>query len=458
MREVTPVVINTKGPRRSTRLLGSPLLLLYSFITLISLGGILLLLPIANNEPGITPPIIAFFTATSAVTVTGLTLVNTAEYWSSFGQGVILALILIGGLGFMTLATFLIIVIGQRITLPERMLIRDTMGMDRLGGLAKLTKTIVVSVMIIYSIGTLFFFWRFLSFLPPEEALWQAVFHAVSGFNNAGFTILPDSVSLDRFAFDLPVLIFMLILITLGSIGWTVMVNVYRHRRFSRFTLDTKLVLTLTLVLWILGALVMFFGEFSNDAVFGGFDPAWKGFHSLFHSISGRTAGFSAVDFNQATDLHNLVFAGLMFIGGAAGSTAGGIKVGTFAVIIIAVISSVRGRDQAEAFGREIPSVQVSRAMSIAVLGITMVFLFSLILTFTEPDVSFLPMLFDTVSAFATTGLSSGVTENLSTTGSTLFILAMFAGRLGPLTLALALAPKEKTVLYRFAQERVRIG
>ena len=457
MREVSPVVIKTRGPRHPSRLLGSPLILLYSFIALILVGGLLLSLPIASKEPGFTPAIIAFFTSTSAVTVTGLTLVSTADYWSPFGQGVIFTLMLIGGLGFMTLATFLLIVVGQRITLPERMLMRDTMGMDRLGGLVRLTRNIVLVVTGIYLVGILLLFWRFLAYFPAPEALWQAAFHSVSGFNNAGFTILPDSASLSRFALDLPMLIFMIVLIVLGSISWIVLVDLFRHRRFSRLTLDTKLVLTVSLLLWALGAVVMFVTEFSNTGVFGSFSTSGKAFHSLFQSISGRTAGFSTVDFNQVSDLTDLLFTGLMFIGGAAGSTAGGIKVGTFALIIVTVISSIRGRPQAEAFGREIPSVQVHRAMSIAVLGIAVIFILSLVLTFTEEE-EFLAMLFDTVSAFATTGLSMGVTERLSTAGSVLFMFAMFLGRLGPLTLVLALAPKEETVLYRFAQERVRIG
>jgi len=459
MREVTPIRIKTGGLRHPSKLFASPFILLYSFITLILVGGILLSLPFANTAEGFTPTVVAFFTATSAVTVTGLTLVDTNTYWSGFGQAVILFLIFIGGLGFMTLATFLLIIIGQRITLPERMIMRDTMSMNRLGGLVKLTRNVVLLCIIIYIIGIIFLYWRFIAYFPAPTALWQATFHTISGFNNAGFTILPNSDNLSFISNDLPSLGFLLVLIVLGSIGWSVLVDIYHRRSFSRLTLDTKLVLTTTIVLSVLGSIVMFATEFDNPSAFEGSNVGHKVFQSIFHSISGRTAGFSTMDFGQVSDLTTLLFSGLMFIGGTVSSTAGGIKVTTFAIIIAVVLSSVRGRSRTEAFGREIPSVQVGRAITIAVLGVAVVFFMSLILTLTEPDLSFLKILFETVSAFATNGLSVGVSEKLSSTGATLFIFAMFIGRLGPLALVLALTPsEERGELYHFAKERVKIG
>ena len=457
LREVLPAIVKSRPLRHPARQFTPPFLLFYSFGALILLGALFLSLPIANNRDGFTPADVAFFTSTSAVTVTGLTVVNTADYWSSFGHAVIFTLMLIGGLGFTSLATFFLILLGQRITLPERMLMRDTMGVDRLGGLVAVMRNIVLIVLGVYAIGMLVLWWRLQEVFPAAEALWHAAFLSVSSFNSAGFSILPDSGSLENFHSQTLLLSFLAILIVLGGIGWTVLVDLFRHRRFSRLTLDTKVVLTTSLFLWALGALVFFIAEYDNQGTLGGSSVVQKGIQSVFHSISGRTAGLTTLDFSATTELTRLFYPFLMFVGGAAGSVAGGIKVATLAVIIAAVISSVRGRLQAEAFGREIPHFQVHRALTVAALGMALIFVVSLALTFTE-DLDFLNLFFDTVSAFGTTGLSTGVPPELSLAGKSLFMITMFVGRLGPLTLALALAPREETTVYRFLQERVKIG
>ena len=460
LREITPLTLRISSPRRPVRIFASPLLLLYGFVLLITLGGLLLVLPISSANSSFTSPETAFFTSTSAVTVTGLTVVSTTEHWSSFGKGVIFALMLIGGLGFMSFATFLLILIGQRVTLPERMLIRDIMGGDRLGGMVSILRRTVLVVLGIYAVGMLLIFSQLVNTFSGGEALWQSAFLSVSSFNNAGFSILPDSVSVEGITSKFPTLLFMAVLIMLGSIGWAVIVDVYKRRRFTRFSLDTKLIVTTSVFLWIVGALVFFLAEYSNSGTVGALSPSNKGFHSLFESISGRTAGFTSVDFSQVKDLSKLFFIILMFIGGGAGSVAGGIKVGTFAVIVAAVISSIKGRLQAEAFGREIPHFQVHRALTVAILGAGAIFVISLALTFTESDANlpFLDLLFETVSAFGTTGLSMGVAPLLTVWGKIMLIILMILGRLGPLALALALAPREEATAYRFAQERVRIG
>ena len=453
-----PTVVRSTPLRHPARHLTPPFILFYSFASLIIIGGLLLLLPLANNGDGMTPVDIAFFTSTSAVTVTGHTVVDTPTYWSDFGHGVIFVLMLVGGLGFTTLATFFLIILGQRITLPERMMMRDSIGVDRLGGLAAVLRNIVLLVLGIYLAGMLVMWWRLRDVFSDGEALWQAAFLSVSSFNNAGFTILPESGSLDRFYFDLPLLTFSAILITLGAIGWTTMVDIFRQRRFSRLTLDTKMVVTASIFLWLLGSLIFFTAEYNNENTLRTSSVLEKIFQSVFHSISGRTAGLTTVDFSQGTDLTILFYPFLMFVGGAAGSIAGGIKVATLAVIIATAISSIRGRPQAEAFGREIPHFQVHRALTIFALGMTMIFIISMVLTITEDNIPFLQLFFDTVSAFGTTGLSTGVPPLLSLSGKILFMLTMFVGRLGPLTLALALAPREEATVYRFIQERVKIG
>ena len=457
VREVEPEVVKSPPLRHPVRHFTPPFLLFYGFAILIMLGGLLLTLPVSNAGGGFTSTDIAFFTSVSAVTVTGHTVVETTSYWSSFGHAVIFVLMLLGGLGFTTISTFLLIVLGQRITLSERILMRDTMGVDRMGGLVAVLRNIVLIVIGIYAVGMLLIWWRLQGEFGAGEALWQSAFLSVSSFNSAGFSILPDGGSLGSVSSQTAMLAFVAVLIVLGGIGWTTLVDLVRHRRPSRLTLDTKMVVTASIFLWVLGAAILFIAEFDNDATLGDASLAQKGFHSVFHSISGRTAGLTTIDFSASSELTRLFYPFLMFVGGAAGSVAGGIKVATLAVIIAAVISSVRGRLQAEAFGREIPHFQVHRALTVAALGMTLIFVVSLALTFTE-DIDFLNLFFDTVSAFGTTGLSTGVPPELSLTGKVLFMITMFAGRLGPLTLALALAPREEATVYRFVQERVKIG
>ena len=450
--------------RHPRRLLTSPYILLFVFfLMLIVVGGLLLALPLANNENGFTSPVTSFFTAISAVTVTGLTLVNTGSYWSGFGQAVIFFLMLVGGLGFMAVATFLLVLMGQRSTLPERLVMRDTMGADRMVGLRRITSYLFLVVFLIYALGAAAIFWRIdgLDGMGLGESVWQSMFLSVSSFNNAGFSILPElpiGGGLARFGTEGTLLAIMMALIVLGGIGWTVLVDVARHRRFARFSLDTKLVIVTSLFLWGVGAGVFLLAEFANDDTVGDLVLGDKVISSIFHSVSGRTAGFTTVNFGEAEDFTKLVFPGLMFIGGAAGSVAGGIKVATFAVIIAAVISSVRGRSQAEAFGREIAQIQVLRALTVGVIGLGIFIILLPILTVTDPNIPFVNLLFDTVSAFGTTGSSTGIVRDLSLTGRSLFMVTMLVGRLGPLTLALALAPREEGMLYRYAQERVKIG
>ncbi len=454
-----PSSVQRVHERHPSRRTSPPLILFYGFSWLIVTGGVLLLLPIANTgEDGFTPIANAFFTATSAVTVTGHTVVNTADYWTTFGHAVIFTLMLVGGLGFTTIATFLLIIVGQHITLPERMLMRDTMGVDRMGGLAAVLRNIVLIVLAVYAIGTGTIWWRIHEDFPLGESIWQSAFLSVSGFNNAGFSILPDASSLESYMADSALLGFVGCLIILGGIGWTVLVDVFRQHRFSRFTLDTKMVLSVSLLLWVMGALVFFLAEYDNKDTLGPLSVLHKLAQSVFQSVSGRTAGLTTLDMGASTELTRLFYPFLMFVGGAAGSVAGGVKVATLAVIIAATISSVRGRLQTEAFGREIPHFQVHRALTVVALAMTFIFILALVMMLTEENIPFLNLFFDTISAFGTTGLSTGVPPQLSLAGKILFMIAMFVGRLGPLTMALALVPREEATVYRFVQERVKIG
>ncbi len=456
--EIRPVLVRGRLRKAPSRALASPLILVYGFAFLITVGTILLLMPFANAQGGFTPFMDAFFTATSAVTVTGLVVQDSALNWSRVGQGIIMFLIFIGGLGFMTSATFLLILIGRRITLADRLLMRESLGVSQLGGLVRLTRNIVLVVLAIQLLGFLFLFLRFYSEYPPMEAAWQAGFHAVSGFNNAGFVILPESQSVSVFQADVAFLGILAALIILGGISYAVLVDVFRYRRFSRFTLNTKLVLVVSGGLLILGGLVIFLTEYTNPITFGPMSVGSKFLNSFFISVSGRTAGFTTVDFGAMRQHTDFFITGLMFIGGASASTAGGIKVNTFAVILVTLLSTIRGRSNSTAFGREIPQAQVQRALVISAAAAAFVFLVAFLLTFAETDIPFIELLFESVSAFGTVGMTTGLTGFLSNWGELILIFTMFVGRIGPLTLALAMARREEGDIYRYAQERVTIG
>ena len=460
--QISPVRLTITTRRVQSRALASPLILVYAFAGLITVGTLLLLLPLTHHGGGFTPFVDALFTATSAATVTGLTTQDTATYWTRTGQVFILALMFVGGLGFMTIATFLLILLGQRVTLAQRLLVKESLGVNQLGGLVSLTVRIVLVAAGIQLAGFVVLLARF-SVLPDyslAEAAWQSAFHAVSGFNNAGFVSLPDTVSLSALQQDKVVLGTLMALILLGGISYWVMVDVVRFRRFALFTLNTKLILILTLALILLGALVFFFSEYNNDETLGPLSIADKAMISAFESISGRTAGFTTVSFGETQQHTNFFFISLMFIGGASASVAGGIKINTLAVVLVGVLSTIRGKSHATAFGREVPHSQVRRATAIVTVAISLVFLVALMLTFAETakEFAFIDLLFESVSAFGTVGLSTGLTPELSRWGHTILIASMFVGRIGPITLALAMMQSDEGDLYRFAQERVTIG
>ena len=329
--------------------------------------------------------------------------------------------------------------------------------------IVRLTIQVVTISLFIQFVGFGLFLWRFISTSQQPfgesfgEAAWHAAFLAASAFNNAGFNILPGSDSLELFRTELWIIGGVTALIILGGISYTVMVDVVRLKRFNRFRLDSRLIILVSFALWILGTVSFFVFEFGNPQTLEDLPIGNQLVDAFFQSVSGRTAGFSSVDFSVTEQHTNFFFIGLMFVGGASGSTASGIKVNTFAVILVAVLASVRGRSQVEIFGREITSQQVHRALSIGVLGIIAVFIVTVFFTLAE-GFPFIDILFETVSAFANVGLSTGITPHLSAWGQLILMLAMFLGRLGPLTFALALARREPHAIYRYSVETVKIG
>lgn len=415
------------------------------------------MLPVSSAAGQATSPVNAFFTATSAVCVTGLVVVDTGTYWSSFGQGVILALIQIGGFGFMTSATLLMLAFGRRIGLRERLLIGESLGLSRLGGLVRIIRNMAIFTVLAEGIGAAVFFIRFSVENPLRLAVWKSVFHSISAFNNAGFDIFGNFQSLTNYRGDPLVVLATAALIFLGGISFMVISDVFKTRNLGKFSLDTKLVLITTVSLLAAGMVIILLTEFIEPAIFGDVSLPQKVLIAFFQSVTARTAGFTLVNVGTLTQYALFFIMFLMFVGGAAGSTAGGIKVNTFGMLAATIWSTIRGREHAGAFGREFNSQQLYRAIAVVILSLGLVALVGFLLALHE-ETSFINLLFETVSAFATVGLSTGITPHLSMAGRIIVTITMFVGRLGPLALTLALLQRQRPSRYRYPEEMVRIG
>ncbi|MBI4311589.1 MAG: Trk family potassium uptake protein [Chloroflexi bacterium] len=456
--ELQPVYIPAPPRRNPGRKFESPLILLYGFGGLIAVGTFLLWLPFFNVTGRFAPFMTALFTATSAACVTGLVVVNTGTFWNHWGQGVIMALILVGGLGFMSTATYLLLIVVQRLSLPSQLIVtRGFLEASQFGGLVRLTLQVIAVAFVILAVTFAILFWRFEKVFGPGEGAWQALFTAISAYNNAGFDVLPGSVSMANLRGDYYLLGAVALSVIAGGLGYGFYVDVLKMRRFNRFSLDSRLVLVTSVPLWLAGALLFLLFEYGNSGTLGGDTLGTKVMNSFFLSVNTRTAGFSTVDLGVAHLQTIVVLISLMFIGGASGSTAGGIKVNTFAVILAAVCASVRNRSYVEAFRREIPTSQVQRALTVAFLAVGFIGGVSFLLAITEPF-PFDKILHEVVSAFGTVGHSTGITADLSNVGKAIITLTMFVGRIGPLTIALALGQGQRHAVYRYSQESVRIG
>ena len=456
--EIAPITFNVNERRINTRTFSSPLILIGVFLALILVGALLLSAPFAHHEQGWGDPVLSIFTATSAVTVTGLIIVDTATYWTPSGQVIILLLMFVGGLGFMTLAAFLLAVLGQRVSMAQRLLIRETLGSENMGGIQRLSVTIVAAAISIQIIGFLALFARFLFSESLGEAAWQALFHSVSGFNNAGFVILNHSDGLHAFREDFVVLSIIGWLIILGSLSFWVVVDLVSKDSIRKFSLVSKIVLSMTIVLIITGALFFFFAESNNPKTIGDLPLNTQIGVSIFEGVSGRTAGFSTIDYRYARPATDVFMSLLMFIGGATGSVAGGIKVTTFFIIVLSVVAIIRERADVTAFGREISPTTVRRSYAVALICLAFIFLCTLCLALTNSHVLIRDLAFESVSAFGTVGLTTGATGELNGLGHVIVAITMFIGRVGPIIVGLRMVPNREASPYRYATEPVTIG
>ena len=451
-------------PIRRKRAAPSPAVsLVLLFVILITAGTALLSLPIAAADGASTRFVDALFTATSAACVTGLTVVDTATHWSPFGQVVILLLIQAGGFGIMAGSTLLLVFfLGRRTTLRDRLVITESLGGIHLGSVMSVLRGILIFTIVCELVGAVVLSIAFTSGPeagPPGDPLgiWWGIFHSVSAFNNAGFDLTGGFRSLSPFVDDWVVLLTIAVLLSLGGLGFAIVSDALTTRRWSRLALETKIVIATTTALLVGGTLLIGFTEWSNPATLGALPAEQRFLNALFESATLRTAGFTALDTGAFAEATLFVVMALMFIGGASGSTAGGIKVNTFSVLLIAIASTVRGQPSAQAFGRRIQHAVVYRALAVALLAVAFVFVIGLGLTLTS-EATFVQTLFEAISAFGTVGATTGITPDLEDPARLIAAFAMFVGRLGPLTLVLALAARARPVPFRPAVESVRIG
>ena len=435
---------------------------------MILLGTLLLSLPVAHAAEPVSV-LDAFFTATSATCVTGLTVVDTGTRFSPFGQAVVLGLIQIGGLGLMTFAVFVGIALGGRVAFSERMVIQESMHHTPSAGVRRLVRYVLAFTLVSEAVGALWLWLRLRQDLPPGAAAWSAVFHSVSAFCNAGFGLFPDS--LVRYRGDLAVNLAITGLIILGGLGFLASMELrdqllarLRRLRPPQATLHTRLVLLVTAVLLAGGALAYLVLEWDN--VLHDLPPGERLLAAWFLSVTSRTAGFNTVDYGQLSSATLFLTIFLMFVGGSPGSTGGGIKTTTFGLLVALVVARWRGRGRASVFHRTIPHAVMDRALLLAMLAWALVSLAIGLLVMAQSagvphqreEPRFVALMFEAVSAFGTVGLSTGITAGLGATSKLVLIALMFMGRVGPLTLILAMSPRQQRGRFRYAEENVMVG
>lgn len=427
--------------------------LVSGYFVIIMLGSLLLMLPVATTDGQGLGAVDAVFTATSATCVTGLIVVNTKEAFTLFGSTVIMLLIQIGGLGIMSMSTLFAFIVGKKISLKERLIIQEDLNQYQISGMVRLVQYLLGFTFAIEGTAAAILFLRFSQDYPFWRSVYLAVFHAVSAFNNAGFDLFGNS--LEGFTGDITVNFVIMGLIILGGIGFGVMMEAYNRIKFKKTTLQTKIVIVMTLALLIFGFVTFFILEYNNTLQ--GLPLLDKTLGAMFLSVTPRTAGFNTVPTGALKQSSLFLIIVLMFIGASPGSTGGGIKTTTFGVILVTMKNMITGKEDMEIYNRRFERQIIYKAFTITMLAAALVILVTTLLLIIE-DFQFIDALFETVSAFGTVGLSTGITGQLSDISRVLITITMFAGRVGPLTLAVAIGEKQRKGTYHYPTEKVMVG
>lgn len=438
--------------------LNPPKILVLGFATIILIGTFLLTLPIATENGEGLSFLNALFTATSATCVTGLVVVDTGDTFSTFGELVILFLIQIGGLGFMTFATLLFLLLGKKISLKERLLLKEAFNNITISGLVRLVRRILLFTALIELIGALILSIRFSFDMSIGKAIYFGFFHSISNFNNAGFDLMGGFNGLTEYVDDPFIVLTICALITIGGLGFIVINELYEYRETKRLSVHSKIVLTSTLILTIGSTILIFLFEYGNSKTLGPLSEWGKVLGSLYQAVTPRTAGSNTLPIGDLTQTTLFLIIFLMFIGAGSGSTAGGIKITTFALLVATMWSQIRGKEDVVLFRRRIVNETILKALTVTMCGMMIVIFVTFILSILEQGHSFMMYLFEATSAFGTVGLSMGLTPELSPGGRLVIILTMFAGRLGPLTIAFAIAKRRKSEAFRHPKGNIMIG
>ncbi|MBI3975108.1 MAG: Trk family potassium uptake protein [Armatimonadetes bacterium] len=439
------------GLRRPT--LSPAQTVLVGFASIIVVGAVLLSLPAAAADGRPTPLLDALFTATSATCVAGLVVLDTATHFSLFGQLVILLLIQVGGFGYMTASMLLALLVGRRIGLRERVVQAESYNLYALGGVVRFTRVVILVTLAIEAAGAALLAVRWIPELGLRGAYW-GVFHAVSAFNNAGFDIT-NFASLTGYVTDVPVNLIVAVLLILGGLGFGVLVDLSDGLR--RLTLHSKIVLATTLGLIGIGTGAVLLFEFGNAETLGGLSWPGKVLAAFFQAVTPRTAGFNTVDIGAMREPTLMAIVVLMFIGASPGGTGGGIKTTTFIAPLAVILAMMRGSPDPVLFKRRLPPLVIYKAVTIALLAVAFVVAMSILLSLSE-GVSFLPALFEVVSAFGTVGLTTGLTPSLSALGKVLIITTVYTGRVGLLTLAFGLTRRQRVPRFHYSEEPIYVG
>ena len=430
------------------------------FAFVILMGALLLTLRIASATGVSVGFFDALFTSTSCVCVTGLVVVDTGTAFSTFGHVVIILLIQIGGLGFMSVAMLYFMVLGKRVTLGTRLVIQESLNEDRIGGLVRMMRWVIFSALSIELVGAVILSTRFIPIYGWGKGLWYGVFHSISAFCNAGFDLIGGYRNLMPFQYDPVVNITVCLLIIIGGLGFGVLQDIKQNRSFRKLRLHSKLVLTFTAVLLLAGTLITLLVEWQNPDTLGPMNFFQKLQAAFFQSVTLRTAGFNTIDQAALMPATKMISVILMFIGASPASTGGGVKTSTMAVLCLNVRMVARGRSEISAYRRTIAREIVQRALAIVMIGLAVLLIDIMALTILEPQANFLDLAFECASALGTVGVSSVGTYTLEPLSRALLILAMYIGRVGPLTLTMALGHKQAQTkdAFRYPEERVLVG
>ncbi|MGL5347679.1 MAG: TrkH family potassium uptake protein [Peptostreptococcaceae bacterium] len=439
-------------------------IMVIGFALVILIGGILLNLPIATQSGEQIGLLDALFTATSAVCVTGLVVVDTATYWSTFGQVIIILLIQIGGLGFMTVTTLFALITKKKINLKERLLIQESLNQVDLSGLVKLTRYVLITTLIIEGVGAVLLSTVFIPQFGLAQGVWYSIFHAISAFCNAGFDLMgpisgPFS-SLTLYVNNFTVTMTISGLIILGGLGFPVILDVIKHKKISRLNLHSKVVLLTTIILIGIGMVFILLVESRNPDTLGGLSIKGKVLASFFQSVTARTAGFNTIDLTIMHQSSIFIMIILMFIGASPASTGGGIKTTTLATLILTVKAFILQKSDIEVYNRRLDTTTTRKALGIFFIGIVVVVGGTLIISLTDSHFTLVEAGFEVVSAFATVGLSIGGTPSLGAASKLFIMLFMFMGRVGSLTIFLALASRglKKNPPIRYPEGKIIVG